>query len=101
MATVQNSNLVLTAETRTRDAAEPSGEPETLVGRLKKMGDRVQYGKPEGLDERKTKKKKCALALLHGPLTGFNPSSVPMFSLDVFFFLGILLLVLKGKIARL
>jgi hypothetical protein len=53
----QNSNLVLTAETRTRDATEPSGEPETLVGRLKKMGDRVQFGKPEGLEERKAKKK--------------------------------------------
>ncbi|KAK9818381.1 hypothetical protein WJX72_011703 [[Myrmecia] bisecta] len=54
-----NSNLVLTAETRTRDAAEPSGEPETLWGRMRgKMGDRVQYAKPEGLEERKAKAKK-------------------------------------------
>ena len=60
----QNSNLVLTAETRTRDATEPSGEPETLWGRFgkTKMGDRVQYAKPEGLDEKKAAtKKKCAL----------------------------------------
>ncbi|KAK9842537.1 hypothetical protein WJX81_005041 [Elliptochloris bilobata] len=54
-----NSNLVLTAETRTREAAEPSGEPETLWGRMPgKMGDRVQYGKPEGLEERKAKQRK-------------------------------------------
>jgi hypothetical protein len=53
---------VLTAETRTRDAAEPSGEPETLWGRMKgKMGDRVLFGKPEGLEERKAKAKKYAL----------------------------------------
>ena len=55
---VQNSNLVLTAETRTREATEPSGEPETLWGRMKgKMGDRVQYGKPEEERKGKTKKK--------------------------------------------
>ena len=59
---MQNSNLVLTAETRTRDATEPSGEPETLWNRFgkTKMGDRVQYSKPEGLDEKKVQaKKKC------------------------------------------
>lgn len=56
---MQNSNLVLTAETRTREAAEPSSEPETLWGRMPgKMGDRVQYGKPEGLEERKAKQRK-------------------------------------------
>ncbi len=56
---MQNSNLVLTAETRTRDATEPSGEPESLHGRMKgKMGDRVQRSKPEGLDEQKKKTKK-------------------------------------------
>ena len=55
---MQNSNLVLTAETRTREATEPSGEPETLWGRMKgKMGDRVQYGKPEEERKGKTKKK--------------------------------------------
>ncbi len=56
---LQNSNLVLTAETRTREGAEPSGEPDSLWGRLKgKMGDRVMKGRPEGLDERKVKAKK-------------------------------------------
>lgn len=35
----QNSSLVLTADTRTREyATEPSGEPETLWGRMK-VGD--------------------------------------------------------------
>jgi hypothetical protein len=34
---------VLTSEHRTRDAHEPSGEPESLVGRIRhKMGDRVR-----------------------------------------------------------
>lgn len=56
---LQNSNLVLTAETRTREGAEPSGEPDSLWGRLKgKMGDRAMKGRPEGLDERKVKAKK-------------------------------------------
>ena len=50
---------MLTAETRTREAAEPSGEPETLWGRMRgKMGDRVQFNKPEGLSEKKAKQKK-------------------------------------------
>ena len=54
---MQNSNLVLTAETRTREATEPSGEPETLWGKMQgKMGDRVQYGKPDEL--KPTKKTK-------------------------------------------
>jgi len=59
----QNSNLVLTAETRTRDAAEPSGEPDSLWGRMKgKMGDRVHYNQPEELVDRKAKaKKKCVV----------------------------------------
>lgn len=53
----QNSNLVLTGEAK-RDAHEPTGEPETLVGRIKhKMGDRVQQSKPEGLGERKDRSK--------------------------------------------
>lgn len=48
---------MLTAETRTREATEPSGEPETLWNNMKgKMGDRVQYGKPEE-DRKKTKKR--------------------------------------------
>ena len=54
---MQNSNLVLTAENRTREATEPSGEPETLWNNMKgKMGDRVQYGRPE--EEKKAKKRK-------------------------------------------
>ncbi|DBA74615.1 TPA: DExH-box ATP-dependent RNA helicase DExH12 [Trebouxia sp. C0005] len=54
-----NSNLVLTAETRTREAAEPSGEPESLHGRMRgKMGDRVQHAKPEGFEARKQKQAK-------------------------------------------
>ena len=59
---LQNSNLVLTAETRTRQASEPSGEPDSLWGRMKgKMGDRVHHSRPEELVERKAKaKKKCA-----------------------------------------
>ena len=56
----QNSSLVLTSEHRSRDAHEPTGEPESLVGRMKgKMGDRVQYTKPEGLAG-KDDKPKCA-----------------------------------------
>ena len=48
--------MVLTAETRTREAAEPSGEPESLHGRMRgKMGDRVQHAKPEGYEERRQK----------------------------------------------
>ena len=55
----QNSSLVLTSDTRTRDSHEPSGEPETLWGRMKgKMGDRVLYAKPEGMEERKAKGQK-------------------------------------------
>ena len=48
---------MLTAETRTREATEPSGEPETLWNNMRgKMGDRVQYGRPE--EEKKVKKRK-------------------------------------------
>ena len=43
-----------------RDAHEPTGEPETLAGRIKhKMGDRVQHTKPEGLSERKERSKRA------------------------------------------
>jgi pre-mRNA-splicing helicase BRR2 len=53
----QNSNLVVTSDTRTRDAHEPTGEPETLAGRLRhKMGDRVVQQKPEGLAGKDTSK---------------------------------------------
>ena len=65
----QNSNLVLTAETRTRDAAEPSGEPDSLWGRMKgKMGDRVHHSQPEELVDRKAKaKKQCVSATVAAP----------------------------------
>lgn len=55
-----NSNLVVTSENRTRDAHEPTGEPETLAGRkIAKMGDRAQQQRPEGLsDKSKAKGKK-------------------------------------------
>ena len=52
---------MLTSENRTRDAHEPSGEPESLWGKMRntKMGDRVQYGRPEA-DEKKKKKEEAA-----------------------------------------
>lgn len=53
----QNSNLVMTSDVK-RDAHEPTGEPETLAGRIKhKMGDRVLHSRPEGLAERKDRSK--------------------------------------------
>ena len=57
---------MLTAETRTREGAEPSGEPDSLWGRMKgKMGDRALKGRSEGLEERKSKaRKKCANRLI-------------------------------------
>jgi hypothetical protein len=56
---LQNSSLVLTSDTRTRDAHEPTGEPETLAGRkMHKMGDRAQQQRPEGLSEGKKGKGK-------------------------------------------
>jgi pre-mRNA-splicing helicase BRR2 len=50
---MQNSTLVLTSENRTRDQHEPSGEPETLWGRMKgKMGDRALRERPPAEKER-------------------------------------------------
>ncbi|KXZ52596.1 hypothetical protein GPECTOR_9g641 [Gonium pectorale] len=60
-----NSSLVLTSDTRTREyATEPSGEPETLWGRMKaKMGDRAQTTRPDSdRKERAAKKKRDAAA---------------------------------------
>jgi len=50
-----NSSLVLTSDQRTRDAREPTGEPESLWGKLgkAKFGDRAQRAAPEGLQDRK------------------------------------------------
>lgn len=52
-----NSNLVLTADRRTREH-EPSGEAESLArkgGKMFKMGDRVAHSKPQALVEKKEK----------------------------------------------
>ncbi|GBG66811.1 hypothetical protein CBR_g70690 [Chara braunii] len=55
-----NSSLVLTTDTRPRDTHEPTGEPETLWGKIdpKSFGDRVQYGKPPELQEKIEKAKR-------------------------------------------
>lgn len=54
-----NSNLVLTPEARSRDHNEPTGEPETLWGKMKgKMGDRVSFSKPKELEEKLEKMRK-------------------------------------------
>ncbi|KAL5557644.1 hypothetical protein UlMin_033855 [Ulmus minor] len=57
-----NSSLVLTTDSRPRDTHEPTGEPETLWGKIdpKSFGDRAYRGRPPELDEKlkKSKKKK-------------------------------------------
>ena len=57
-----NSSLVLTSDTRPRDTHEPTGEPESLHGKIdpKHFGDRAARGKPVELEEKikKSKKKK-------------------------------------------
>lgn len=57
-----NSSLVLTTDSRPRDTHEPTGEPESLWGKIdpKNFGDRVYRGKPPELEEKikKSKKKK-------------------------------------------
>lgn len=57
-----NSSLVLTTDSRPRDTHEPTGEPESLYGKIdpKTFGDRAYVGKPADLEERlkKSKKKK-------------------------------------------
>ncbi|XP_024003677.1 DExH-box ATP-dependent RNA helicase DExH13 isoform X2 [Eutrema salsugineum] len=55
-----NSNLVLNPDERPRDTHEPTGEPETLRGKIdpKSFGDRVVKGKSNELDERLNKSKK-------------------------------------------
>mmetsp|Transcript_62196 Transcript_62196/g.148187 ORF Transcript_62196/g.148187 Transcript_62196/m.148187 type:complete len:2144 (+) Transcript_62196:214-6645(+) len=53
-----NSNLVLTAERRTREN-EPSGEAETLANKkLFKMGDKVAHSKPAALEKKEVLDKK-------------------------------------------
>ncbi|OVA00708.1 Helicase [Macleaya cordata] len=57
-----NSSLVLTTDSRPRDTHEPTGEPESLWGKIdpKNFGDRVYKGRPPELEEKlqKSKKKK-------------------------------------------
>ncbi|KAL3734464.1 hypothetical protein ACJRO7_023766 [Eucalyptus globulus] len=57
-----NSSLVLTTDTRPRDTHEPTGEPESLWGKIdpRSFGDRAYRGRPQELDEKlqKAKRKK-------------------------------------------
>ncbi|KAI4967217.1 hypothetical protein ZWY2020_029484 [Hordeum vulgare] len=55
-----NSSLVLTTDSRPRDTHEPTGEPETLWGRIDKrsFGDRAVQAKPPELEDRLTKSRK-------------------------------------------
>jgi pre-mRNA-splicing helicase BRR2 len=57
-----NSSLVLTTDSRPRDTHEPTGEPESLHGKIdpKNFGDRAYVGKPAEVDEKvkKSKRKK-------------------------------------------
>ncbi|TVU21580.1 hypothetical protein EJB05_31227, partial [Eragrostis curvula] len=54
-----NSSLVLTTDSRPRDTHEPSGEPETLWGRInpRSFGDRAVQNKPPELQEKLAKSK--------------------------------------------
>lgn len=58
--------MVLTTD-RTRDSHEPSGEPESLWGKIdiSKMGDRVQHGRPDKSMDKHHKKKKRYLLNHH------------------------------------
>ncbi|KAF0895374.1 hypothetical protein E2562_012405 [Oryza meyeriana var. granulata] len=55
-----NSSLVLTTDSRPRDTHEPTGEPETLWGRIdpRSFGDRAVQAKPSELEEKLTKSRK-------------------------------------------
>lgn len=55
----QNSSLVLTTDNKDRITGEPSGEPETLWGRINPgaFGDRVHRSKPAELEDRMKKSK--------------------------------------------
>ncbi|KAK3020100.1 hypothetical protein RJ639_003724 [Escallonia herrerae] len=55
-----NSSLVLTTDSRPRDTHEPTGEPESLYGKIdpKSFGDRAFRGRPSDLDEKITKSRK-------------------------------------------
>ncbi|CAI9118155.1 OLC1v1019682C1 [Oldenlandia corymbosa var. corymbosa] len=55
-----NSSLVLTTDSRPRDTHEPTGEPESLYGKIdpKSFGDRASRGKPPELEESRNKSKR-------------------------------------------
>ncbi|GKE18314.1 DExH-box ATP-dependent RNA helicase DExH12-like protein, partial [Tanacetum coccineum] len=55
-----NSSLVWTTDSRPRDTHEPTGEPESLHGRIdpRTFGDRAYRGRRAELDEKLTKSKK-------------------------------------------
>jgi pre-mRNA-splicing helicase BRR2 len=52
-----NSSLVLTTDSRPRDTHEPTGEPETLRGKIdpRSFGDRAVQNKPPELEEKLSK----------------------------------------------
>lgn len=57
---MQNSNLVLTAEQRTRGGKEPDGSAQSLWGNMAgNMGDRVQQTKPEAIKNGKGSSKRA------------------------------------------
>ncbi|GER32011.1 U5 small nuclear ribonucleoprotein helicase [Striga asiatica] len=66
-----NSSLVLTTDSRPRDTHEPTGEPESLWGKIdpKSFGDRAYRDKPPELEEKlkKSKKKKDRDPALDAP----------------------------------
>lgn len=55
-----NSSLVLTTDSRPRDTHEPTGEPESLHGKIdpRNFGDRAARGRPQELEEKLSKSKK-------------------------------------------
>ncbi|KAJ6358699.1 hypothetical protein OIU76_000427 [Salix suchowensis] len=55
-----NSSLVQTTDTRRRDIHAPTGEPESLWGRIdpRSFGDRAYRGRPYELDEKNNKAKR-------------------------------------------
>ncbi|XP_048127007.1 DExH-box ATP-dependent RNA helicase DExH12-like [Rhodamnia argentea] len=55
-----NSSMVLTTDTRPRETDEPTGEPESLWGKIdpRRFGDRAYRGRPLELDEKLQKAKR-------------------------------------------
>ncbi|XP_050375603.1 DExH-box ATP-dependent RNA helicase DExH12-like [Argentina anserina] len=59
-----NSSLVLTTDSRPRDTHEPTGEPESLWGKIDphSFGDKAYHGRPPELDDKLKKKKERDLS---------------------------------------